>query len=179
MVNHFCVQKYSQMLPSQITFAAEVSEYIVEQLCWVFFRYNRCPHHCLNGHEQFAVEIFFWWWGYRLLEEHPSGKGTTRKVLQSIARRYEAKLNTLLDTFRQFGLKDTPSFYVVLAVDACLNNSHPNLWLFLLELIVFQLFFVLLHSKHQEQSLLANSPTELLGGWGWNPQLSPKGSHGG
>ena len=32
MVNHFCVQKYSQMLPSQITFAAEVSEYIVEQL---------------------------------------------------------------------------------------------------------------------------------------------------
>lgn len=110
MVNHFCVQKYSQMLPSQITFAAEVSEYIVEQLCWVFFRYNRCPHHCLNGHEQFAVEIFFWWWGYRLLEEHPSGKGTTRKVLQSIARRYEAKLNTLLDTFRQFGLKDTPSF---------------------------------------------------------------------
>ena len=61
MVNHFCVQKYSQMLPSQITFAAEVSEYIVEQLCWVFFRYNRCPHHCLNGHEQFAIEIFFWW----------------------------------------------------------------------------------------------------------------------
>ena len=33
MVNHFCVQKYSQMLPSQITFAAEVSEYIVVQLC--------------------------------------------------------------------------------------------------------------------------------------------------
>ena len=61
MVNHFCVQKYSQILPSQITFAAEVSEYIVEQLCWVFFRYNRCPHHCLNGHEQFAIEIFFWW----------------------------------------------------------------------------------------------------------------------
>ena len=61
MVNHFCLQKYSQMLPSQITLAAEVSEYFVEQLCWVFFRYNRCPHHCLNGHEQFAIEIFFWW----------------------------------------------------------------------------------------------------------------------
>ena len=158
MVNHFCVQKYSQMLPSQITFAAEVSEYIVEQLCWVFFRYNRCPHHCLNGHEQFAVEIFFWWWGYRLLEEQPSGKGTTRKVLQSIARRYEAKLNTLLDTFRQFSLKDTPSF-VVLAVDACLDNSRPELWLFLLELIVSQVYFVPLHPKYREQSLLANSPT--------------------
>ena len=49
------------MLPSQITFAAEVSEYFVEQLCLVFFRYNRCPHHCLNWHEQFAIEIFFWW----------------------------------------------------------------------------------------------------------------------
>lgn len=47
------------------------------------------------------------------------------KVLQSIARRYEAKLNTLLDTFRQFGLKDTPSF-VVLAVDACFDNSRPD-----------------------------------------------------
>ena len=35
--------------------------------------------------------------------------------------------------------------FIVLAVDACFDNSRPDFFLFLLELIVFQVFFVPLH----------------------------------
>lgn len=40
---------------------AEVSDGCVLQFCWETIYCNRCPHHCLNGHEQFVIEIFFWW----------------------------------------------------------------------------------------------------------------------
>lgn len=32
-----------------------------KHLWWVILTYNRCPHLCLNGHEQFTIEIFCQW----------------------------------------------------------------------------------------------------------------------
>ena len=32
-----------------------------KHLWWVTLTYNRCPHLCLNGHEQFAIEMFCQW----------------------------------------------------------------------------------------------------------------------
>jgi len=154
------VQKYSQMLPSQITFAAEVSEYFVEQLRWVFFRYNRCPHHCLNGHEQFDIEIFFWWSRVSTIRRTPLCQRYDKESPSIHCQKVWSKTKHFAWYFPSVWIEGHSFLVVVLAVDACLDNSHPDFCLFLLELIVFQVYFVPLHPKHQEQSLLADSPTE-------------------
>ena len=228
MVNHFCVQKYSQMLPSQITFAAEVSEYIVKQFCWVFFRYNRCPHHCPNGHEQFAIEIFFWWSRVSTIRRTTLCQRYDKESLSIHCQKVWSKtkhfawyfpsvcleghsfflsywllmpvltipalilrfgiINNCLSLFfcnftpfllyhstqrvwastLSMGCGDIPSWFLRFILghndSRCYGGRSREVsaifLLFLLELIVFQVFFVPLHPKHQEQSLLADSPTE-------------------
>ena len=86
---------------------------------------NRCPHLCLTDMSSLPQRYSANGRVYRLQAEQPSDKGTTRRDFQSIAGRYRAKLNTLLVTFSQFGLKDTP--FLCRTGCLCLFRQNPTL----------------------------------------------------
>lgn len=62
-----------------------------KHLWWVTLAYNRCPHLCLNGHEQFAIEMFYQWSSVSTISRTTLWRRYDKEILSILCRKVSGK----------------------------------------------------------------------------------------
>lgn len=62
-----------------------------KHLWWVTLAYNRCPHLCLNGHEQFAIEMFCQWSSVSTISRTTLWRRYDKEILSILCRKVSGK----------------------------------------------------------------------------------------